>query len=753
MIHAAHRGAVARLAAVPCGAIAALLFIAALAVSPAGAQDTRPLVSATVVDGVTARPVAAAAVSAGRAYTLTAADGSFSLAVPPGTRRVAVTRMGYAPVTLSVDSVPPVLRLEPAPYLLERIAVEARRGEALAAGTALAVSAVDRAGMDTSGGTSVAEALRGAEGVRDARVGSWGSRPVIRGLSGERVAVLVDGNRVNRACTFGMDQGLASVDPSLVERVEIVSGPGSALYGSGNVGGVINVVTRRPGAGSGTSGEVRLGASTAVPGGSLGATVRSGGDRWAWSGSVDAARYGDYRTPSGGVDGSSFRQLTGDAKLDVRPGDAHLVSLKGQLYAGRDIGWPMMKGAHIPEETRTSVSLDYGWQVARGALDGLSVRAFRQKLDHHMTVDAVMQSPMGTMTTRADATSFSTTTGARAQVRLVAGSRLQADLGAEVTRWFAEGTRWTESAMGSMPANTADFRTWPAVEITDAGAFAQAELRLGDRVTASAGARVDRVTRGAEDAAATREAVVTGNAGLRTELGAGFGARASVGLGYRNPDPMELYGLALKPDGFVYRGNPDLATERGLNAEASLTWGGTRAGWSLTGFRNRLEDMVSLALVPGEKVAGRPVREYVTLGSALFQGLSGSADADLGAGFGARASATHMWAEDEATGHPLVGVPPLSGDVALRRSFTGALRWVEVEAQGADGQDRVATAAGEKPTPGYVVLHARLSVDVAGARVTAGVENLLDRKYRDHLDPATLFRPGRNLFLRASRTF
>lgn len=750
MFQSAHRGTAARRAA----ALASTLLATLLAPAGGWAQHSATRIAGTVVDASTGRPISAVAVTAGRSFTLTGSEGTFSLAVPVGVHQVTVERMGYGPLTLSLNALTPIIRLDPAPYLLERIAVEVRRGEALAAGTALAVSAVERSGLDAVAGTSVAEALRLAEGVQDARVGSWGSRPVIRGLSGERVAVLIDGNRVNRACTFGMDQGLASVDPGSVERVEIVSGPGSALYGSGNVGGVINVVTRRPGWGHGTSGEVRMGASSAVPGASAGASLRSGGKRFGWSAAVDAASYGDYRAPAGAVDGSSFRQITGDGKVDLRPSEAHLISLKGQRYAGRDIGWPMMKGANIPEETRTSLSVDYGWQLARGTMDGVSLRAFRQKLDHHMTVDAVMQGAMGPMTTRADATSFSTTSGARGQVRLLPGSRTQADVGIEVTRWFAEGTRWTESASGSMPPNTTTFRTWPGVAITDVGAFAQAEANVSSRITLSAGARVDRVNRDADDAPSAVETVLTGNAGIRAELGAGFGVRGSAGLGYRNPDPMELYGLALRPDGFVYRGNPDLATERGLNAEISLTWSGDRTSWSVTGFRNRLEDMVSLALVPDERVAGRPVREYVTVGSALFRGVTGSAEAEMGRGFQARASGAYTWAEDEASRDPMTGVPPLAGEVALRRSFRGGVvEWAEVEAQGADGQDRVSTRSGEKATPGYAVFHARLSLRAAGARITAGVENLLDREYRSHLDPATLFRPGRNLFLKVSRSF
>ncbi|GMV05052.1 MAG: hypothetical protein AMXMBFR53_13320 [Gemmatimonadota bacterium] len=750
MVPSFHASSSGRRRAVLLGVLLALSFLPA----PAASQSDGTRVTAVVVDAVTGRALAAAAVSAGRAWAFTGADGAFALSVPASADRVTVERVGYATVTFPARQVPSRIALEPAPYLLERIAVEVEQGATLASGTALAAHVVDRAHMDVLAATSVAELLAGAEGVQTSRVGSWGSRPVLRGLTGERLAVLLDGNQVNRACTFGMDQGLASIDPGQVERVEILAGPGSALYGSGSVGGVINVVTRRPSAAEGLSGEVRAGATSAVPGGSVGGHLQVVRPRVGASVSVDASSYGDYRTPSASVDGSSYRQVTGDAKLDLRPAEAHLLSLKGQVYAGRDIGWPMMTGASIPEETRTSLSMDYGWQVGRGTLDGLSVRAFRQKLDHHMVVDAVMQGPMGPMATLSDATSWSTTTGARAQARLTPSARVRAEVGGEVTRWFAEGTRWSEQTSGSMPPKSTTFRTWPAVTITDAGAFLQGEARVADGLTVSLGGRLDRVARDAEDNPSSTETVATGNAGVRADLGRGFAGRASVGLGYRNPDPMELYGLALKPDGFVYRGRSDLETERSLNAELGLSWGGEGGGVSVTGFRNRLEDMISLRLVPGETVAGRPVREYTPLGSAVLKGLTASAEADLGAALQVRLGGSYTRAEDGATGAPVVGIPAGTVDAALRRGFGGSvLRWVEAAAEAADAQERVAESAGEKTTPGYAVLHLRAGLYLGGARITTGVENLLDREYRAHLDPTNLRRPGRNFFVRVARSF
>ena len=729
-------------------ALLALIAAVALQAVPCGAQQ-RASRAGRVLDAATGRPLAGAVITAGRASTVTESDGTFSIRVPEGAEEVRAERIGYATVVVRLSAWSGVIPMEPVPYLLERLAVEVGRTDALAAGTALAVARADRAHIDASGATSVADALRGIEGVEDARVGSWGSRPVIRGLTGERIAVLIDGNRVNRACTFGMDQGLASVDPAQVERVEVLAGPGSTLYGSGSLGGVVNVVTRHAEEIPGRGGEVRGGGSSAVPGGSAGASVWTGTERIALSLAADASWYGDYHVPGGTVDGSSYRQWTGDGKVDLRPASGHLVSLKGQRYEGRDIGWPMMRGAKIPREDRTSLSIDYGWQAGRGIAESASLKVFRQRLDHHMTMEAVMIGPMGAMTTSADAVSHSTTSGARGQLRLAPSTGVRADLGAEVSRWFAEGTRWNESG-----PSASTFHTWPGVAITDVGAFLQGETRIIDVVFASLGARVDRVRRKAEDAASVAETVATGNAGVRVDLGRGVRARASLGAGYRTPDPTELYGLALRPDGFVYRGRADLPTERSLDREVTLTWSGPRAETAVTLFHNRLTDMISPVLVPGDTVAGRPVREYRALSSATIEGVSGSATLTMSRSLEARATGSWTRGSRGGTGEPLPAMPPLAGALSLRRGFAATpLRWLELEVSGSSDQERISTAAGETATPGYGVVDVRWLLEAAGVRATAGVENLLDRTYRSHLDPVSLFRPGRNVFVRVSRRF
>ncbi|HYO51242.1 TonB-dependent receptor [Archangium sp.] len=94
---------------------------------------------------------------------------------------------------------------------------------------------------------STPEALLEEEGIFVQRTNHAGGHPIIRGLLGHQVLILVDGVRLNNAVTrAGPNQYLNTIDPFLVERLEVVRGPSSVLYGSDALGGVVNVLTRTP---------------------------------------------------------------------------------------------------------------------------------------------------------------------------------------------------------------------------------------------------------------------------------------------------------------------------------------------------------------------------------------------------------------------------------------------------------------------------------------------------------------------------
>ncbi|MFW6199155.1 MAG: TonB-dependent receptor [Gemmatimonadota bacterium] len=760
-------------------AVALLATLAAMLLGPAegGAQEVP--IRSVVVEEATGDPISTVQISVAGRTILTDSEGRFTLRLDDPDSPVEFQRLGYESLVVPASSIEGPVRLRVRPVLLESFVVSAPRARhhVLAEGTALSAQSVSRDEVGRTAATSLSEALDEAEGVSVSYMGSWGSRPVLRGLSGERLAVMVDGMRVNRACTYGMDQGLSTIDPALVERVEILSGPGSTLYGSGNVGGAINVVTRSPvGSGQKLSGEVRASTSSAIPGTSLGATLGRGGEAWDASFSIDGSYYGDYRSPAGVVDGSSYRQLTSDAKVGFDLDSAHRLSFGGQVYEGRDIGWPMRGDASIPEESRKSFSVDYGWQRG-GFVDAFSAKGYIQRLDHFMEMRMSMPMSMGSMSggmsggmgdsgmggtsepmmmvSTTEAGSHSTTSGGRAQLRLTPGDAVHIDVGTEATHLSAEGTRWTiREGMPGMDPSTTTFHTWPGVGILDLGLFGQGEVRVLDRLSVSGGIRLDHVVRDADDRPSTTEWITTGNLGAKVDLGSGFQFRSTLGYGYRVPDALELFGLGLKPDGHVYRGNPDLNTETSRNVEGTLTWTGNDVSASVTGFQNDLDGMILPVLVEGETISGKPVREYANVAEARLTGVSVSVGWDVDPTLRLGAGADYTRGANPRTDEPLPLTPPLEGSLSARYMPSGVGgSWIEVEGKAVDRQDRPAATAGEVETPGYGLLNVRSGFALVGTDLIVGVENVFDRAYRSHLDPTSLLRPGRNFYVKLARSF
>ncbi len=178
---------------------------------------------------------------------LTHEDGSFVFAdVPAGRYAVGVLRIGYRSQTATVTvtsggSARLEIALGASPVQLSAFVttgtvVARSRDDVLSPTSVLSEAALDRR-LD---GT-VAQTLQGQPGVSITSMGPATARPVIRGLSGDRILVLEDGQRPGDLSSTSADHGVA-IDPLTARQIEVVRGPMSLLYGSSALGGVVNVV-------------------------------------------------------------------------------------------------------------------------------------------------------------------------------------------------------------------------------------------------------------------------------------------------------------------------------------------------------------------------------------------------------------------------------------------------------------------------------------------------------------------------------
>jgi len=266
-------------------------------------------------------------------------------------RRLAARRGLTAVAVLGALLVPTVLRAQAVPPQSETVVVTATLSPEEERELGSATTVITRQQIENRGQTTVLEVLRSVPGVDVVRQGSDGSLTslFLRGTNSTQTLVLVDGARVNSPYFPGYDFSQLSTEN--VERIEIVRGPFSALYGSDAIGGVVQIFTR-PGA--------------ARP---AGRATLEGGDAGQRQGSVffsagtgpfsAAASYRDARV-DGDRRNSDWHGRNGSLRLESRVSDAFRVALEGAVSDG-DLGLPGAVGAETPHDR-------YGFREERFSL-------------------------------------------------------------------------------------------------------------------------------------------------------------------------------------------------------------------------------------------------------------------------------------------------------------------------------------------------------------------------------------------------
>ncbi|WP_311950550.1 TonB-dependent receptor plug domain-containing protein [Halomonas piscis] len=191
------------------------------------------------------------------------------------------------------------------------------------------ISVVGAEELGRASTSSVADLLRDVPGLTVYDNGSPGMpRITLRGETSRRVNVQIDGHALSDHSPHGAPLLL---DPSTIERIEVVRGPSSVLSGSNAIGGVVNIITRRGGEAP-LSGSVTATGHTATQGGSTSATLQGASGDVDWRVSAGAGDEGDRRTPDGTLDntGHSFDQLS--THLGYQVSEKHYLAFKADQY-------------------------------------------------------------------------------------------------------------------------------------------------------------------------------------------------------------------------------------------------------------------------------------------------------------------------------------------------------------------------------------------------------------------------------------
>jgi outer membrane cobalamin receptor len=420
---------------------------------------------------------------------------------------------------------------------------------------------------------SVADALRMVPGITVAATGGLGAVTGVfpRGGESNFTLVFVDDVPVT---AFGGEFDFAHLSAANVERIEIVRGPQSALYGSNAIGAVIRVITRRGGAPA-VSGLVEAGGygSDRI----TGATSGSAG-RFEWGASADhltSDGYNDHRTAAGlTVQNDDYSRTAGAVSAGWREGG---LNVRAQVQHATDEGGTPGPFGTNPVGAYTEIDT-----VARGENAqtlasvaatvplGARVRSFFQTGYHRLESD--FASAFG------PSESSSRRWSGRAQIDFPAFSAVDVSAGVELQREQAGSTFVTN-----------EFFEPTAVKRTIAGYFAEARWSAASRLFVTAGLRVEDIHRDAFALLPADDMVsVNPKAGVAWIVNPGERSvtklRASAGTGIRPPGAFDI----------AFTDNPSLKPERSRSAEAGIeqTFAGGLVAAEAVGFWNEYDDLI-----------------------------------------------------------------------------------------------------------------------------------------------------------------
>ena len=626
-----------------------------------------------------------------------------------------------------------------------------------------------------AGGTVSGALLRGKPGLAVQADGAWGQNPVLRGLKKESVVVMVDGVRMNSAQPQG---AIASfLDLGLLERAEVVKGPGSVLYGSGAMGGVVNLITPDVGFSAEEQFGGRIGARfSSVDKGVAGAALLTrSSENSALVLGVAGRDVDDYRSPDGREDRTGYQSDTLLAKYRHKLNEDLTLRVNLQRHEDEDVwyqgsartgaGIPVPLGTatiHSPEQRRELYELGVDARLGEGTL---SAEVYRQEIFRQIRA---FSSTKQRDYVRNDVTFV--TDGAKAKYLFPVGQDHLLTFGAELWRMRGDPERYIDN---NPPAFDNNMRNDPfdKGEIESAGAFVQDEFALGDtRIVA--GARFDRVTGDAQRKGMTQTTGLdNADNNLSWSLAAiqpldeSLSAYANLGRAYRAADMRERFEDSARGDGYFHVGNPQLDPEVSTSFELGLKQHGVGLQYQLAAFYTRIDDYIA-GRVTGvvNPQNGLPFKLTENLDKVTIYGIEGSASMPVGA-FVADVGFTWLRGENHQDDEPLYQMPAPELTLGIGQTAERGFWW-RAQLRAVAEQDRIATRFSngtEDATAGFVTADAEFGWQFGkvGAFESAGLAvqltNLADKRYHEHQTEGVsgneLAAPGRGIALGLNGSF
>ncbi|WP_193100962.1 TonB-dependent copper receptor [Burkholderia sp. Z1] len=615
-----------------------------------------------------------------------------------------------------------------------------------------------------------ADYLKTIPGFTSIRSGGTNGDPVLRGMFGSRLNILANGMPTLGACPNRMDAPTSYIAPESYDKVTVVKGPQSVLYGPGASAGTVlfeRVTPRfdKPG--------MRFDGS--LVGGSFGRNdqnidVTAGTPDVYGRVTANHAHSQDYKDGNGNTVPSQWDKWNADAALGWTPDDHTRVELTAGTgdgyakYAGRG-----MDGAHFRRET---FGLSFDKRHLGDVLDRIEARVYYNEADHVMDNTTLRQpDPTSSMPMRMAAEVRRRTFGARAAATFRFGDDFKLVTGVD-----AQSNRLdSRSAMGSQ--NYGD-QPWDAqATMWNAGAFGELTWYASDVSRVIGGARIDYAS--ARDKRATVSGMMMSKPNPTFDddrarvLPSGFVRYerdlaslpvtwyAGIGHAERYPDYWELFSAKRGPAGSV-NAFSSVQPEKTTQLDIGAQYKSDRFDAWVSAYAGYVQDFILFnysAGMMGSTTQATNVNAQIMGGEA---GVSWRPVAPLRV----ETSLAYAWGRNVASGDPLPQMPPLEARFGLeytRGAWAAGGLWRIVAPQhryALNEGNVVGKDFGSSAGFGVLSLHTQYNVSKT-VQISVGVDNVLNKAYTEHLNlagnagfgypaNAPVMEPGRTAWLRVS---
>ena len=637
---------------------------------------------------------------------------------------------------------------------------------------------------------SLMQTLEGIPGVKAMAIGSGQSKPTIRGLGFNRLAVAEDGIK-HEGQQWGDDHGL-EIDQFAIDRAEVIKGPGALLYGSDAIGGVLSLYTNHVPterfSGSvqlfGRSNNEQLGLSAKI-GGRLGC--------WFYRANATLIDYADYKVPTDSIQYYSYWIKLKDQRLrntagcerdgsvmlgyagynfhtDVRVSDSYA---KSGFFANAH-GLEVRLSDIDYDHSRRDIDLPYQWVNHLKVLSHTTwrndVTSFELNLAYQNNLreersepvsHGYMPQPDNSLERRFDKSTYT------------AGMQLRRTLGNHELRGGLS-CEYQHNRRGGWGFIIPDFET------LSLGGFVMDRYTISENLILNAGLRYDYAMTHIHSYQDWYKTPVDGDSvyierssnmrrhfsSLTWSAGVNYSSglwvmKLNVGKSFRVPIPKELGANGINYHIFRYeRGNPDLDPEESYQVDVSISWGNDDWEVQVDPYLNYFPNYIYLNPT-SQYVEGLQLYNY-TQAKVLRYGLEAQVKWLFAEHWQAHAEGEYLYARQESgekKGYTLPFSTPWSIDTGVKYNFEHKGKgFVGLSAHIVGAQNEIVPP--EKPTDGYWTLNLSAGKDFLLGGTTLHValhaDNLLDRRYYDHTSYYRLIdvpEPGRNFSLMVGLEF